>query len=161
MHVTRSRLVTLLGTEADIEAIGRLDFDGDTASAAARLSPHVMIINTDYMMSQVLPVAAEVRARAPQCGIIVVVDPSKPGMLPPRRRPHALSFVAKDAPGAFLVETVRRSAGGEEVVDPRLDIASLAVEKPMNTRELVILGLAAKGTPVAEIANQLCLSRGT
>lgn len=160
-HLMRDQLATLLSREADIEVVGDLDFEDDVAPKSADLWPKVVVINTDYMVSQVLPVVSELKARIPGCSVLMLADPSKRGMLPPRRRARALSFVVKDAPVGLLAEAVRRVARGERVIHPRLEAASLGTEKTVSTRELEVLGLAAQGAPVAEIARRLYLSLGT
>jgi two-component system, NarL family, response regulator DesR len=160
-RLMRKQLATLLAHEADIKVVGDLDFESDVAPRAADLWPQVVVINTDYMVSQVLPTVAELKARIPGCSVLMLADPAKRGMLPPRRRARALSFVVKDAPVGLLAQTIRQVAQGERVIHPRLEAASLGTEKTVSTRELEVLGLAAEGAPVAEIARRLYLSLGT
>jgi two-component system response regulator DesR len=152
---------TLLSAQPDIEVLGTLAFDGDLAMRASELAPNVIVIDTEYMVSQVLPVAAELRAYLPYCALLVLSDPTKRGMLPPRRRAGDLSFLLKDASPALLADSVRRLAAGERVVHPRLQAASLNTERGLSTRELEVLGLAAEGDSVADIADRLYLSGGT
>jgi two-component system response regulator DesR len=152
---------TLLHAQPGIEVVGTLAFDGDLASKAAALAPNVIVHDTEYMVSQVLPIAAELKARIPGCSQLVLCDPTKRGMLPPRRRAGDLSFLLKDASPALLADSVRRLAAGERVVHPRLQAASLNTERGLSTRELVVLGLAAEGDSVADIAGRLYLSNGT
>jgi two-component system response regulator DesR len=154
-------LAALLQKEMDLTVVGDLDFEGDVAARAADLWPAVVVINTDYMVSQVLPLVAELKARNPACFVLILSDPSKRGMLPPRRRARGLSFVVKDAPIPLLAEAIRRVARGERVVHPRLEAAAIGTEKEVSTRELEVLGLAAEGESVAEIARRLYLSLGT
>lgn len=159
-HLPRGDLATLVAAD-DIEIVGHVDFDGDIAAPAAEFCPRVVVINTEYMISQVLPVAGELKSRIPGCSLLMLVDQTKRGMLPPRRRARGLSFLMKDAPAPLLVRTIRQLADGERVVHPRLEAASLSTEKRVSTRELEVLGLAAEGATVAEIANRLYLSDGT
>ncbi|GAA0816599.1 helix-turn-helix transcriptional regulator [Spirilliplanes yamanashiensis] len=156
-----SHVRALLGVEPDIDIVGTLPFDGDLAVRAAELWPKVVVIDTEYMVSQVLPVAAELRARIPGVSMLLLCDPTKRGMLPPRRRAGDLSFLLKDASPALLADSVRRLAGGERIVHPRLQAASLNTERGLSTRELEVLGLAAEGESVADIAHRLYLSGGT
>jgi two-component system response regulator DesR len=160
-QLTRSGLASLLDREEDITVVGDLDFDINVVPVAARLRPHVVVINTEYMVSQVLPVVDELKARNPDCSVLMLSDPSKRGMLPPRRRAHGLSFFVQDMPTPLLAEAIRRVARGERVIHPRLKAASLGTEKVVSTRELEVLGLAAEGESIAEIANRLYLSLGT
>ncbi|MFG1603989.1 DNA-binding response regulator [Actinoplanes sp. NPDC049265] len=151
----------LLNAQADIEVLGTIPFDTDLVGRAATLSPRVIVIDTEYMVSQVLPVAAEVRAALPSCSVLMLCDPSKRGMLPPRRRARDLSFLLKDASETLLADSVRRLAAGERIVHPRLQTASLTTDRELSTRELEVLGLAAEGESVSDIAERLYLSGGT
>ena len=151
----------MLSGQPDIEIVGTVPFGSDHAVEAAGLRPHVIIIDTEYMVSQVLPIAAELRARIPDCPLLMLSDPTTRGMLPPRRRAGDLSFVLRDATPAILADSVRRLAAGERVVHPRLQAASLTAERELSTRELEVLGLAAEGESVAGIAQRLYLSGGT
>jgi two-component system response regulator DesR len=157
----RNGLAKLLSREEDITIVGDLDFESDLATLAGERWPRVVVINTDYMVSQVLPVVAELKARNPACSVLILSDPTKRGMLPPRRRARGVSFLVKDAPVPLLAEAIRRVAQGERVIHPRLEAASLGTEKNVSTRELEVLGLAAEGESVAEIASRLYLSLGT
>jgi two-component system response regulator DesR len=151
----------LLNAQPDIEVVGTLALDNQVAMHAASLAPDVIVIDTEYMVSQILPTAAELRAALPKCSLLVLCDPTKRGMLPPRRHAGYVSFLLKDATGTYLADSVRRLAKGERIVHPRLQAASLNTERELSTRELEVLGLAAEGDSVADIARRLYLSGGT
>lgn len=157
----RTGLARLLNREPGIAVIGPLDIDSNVATLATRAMPHVVMVNTDYMVSQVLPLVAELTARHPHCAVLILSDPTKRGMLPPRRRAHRVSFAVKGTPIPLLADTIRRVAHGERVVDPRLQMATINTEKEVSTREWEVLGLAAQGETVADIARRLYLSLGT
>jgi two-component system response regulator DesR len=156
-----SEAIASLADEPDIAIVGRLAFNNDIAPLAAELWPSVIVINTEYMVSQILPLVAELNARIPAASILVLADPSKRGTLPPRRRARGLSFVVRDISAVLLANAIRRVATGERVIHPRLTAAALGTEKSISTRELEVLGLAAEGAPVEEIAGRLYLSLGT
>jgi two-component system, NarL family, response regulator DesR len=157
----RSKAIAGLAREADIHVVGMVDFSLHISTSAAPFAPHVVVINTEYMLSQILPVVAEFTGEVPSCAILVLTDRDRPGMLPPRRRNTKLSVLLRDSSRSLLADAIRRLAAGEQVIDPRLVIANLRSHKLLNTRELEVLGLAAEGAPVAEIANRLYLSLGT
>ena len=152
---------SMLNAQKDVEVVGLLPLDNELPAKAAALAPTVMVIDTEFMVSQVLPLADEVRARVPGCSLLVLCDPTKPGMLPPRRHGAEVSFLLKDASHTYLVDSVRRLAKGERIVSPQLQTASLNTERDLSTRELTVLGLAAEGDSVADIARRLYLSGGT
>lgn len=160
-HCVGGRLGSLLAREDNLSIVGDLDFETTPASVAAARWPSVVLINTDYMVGQILPFVRELKVAAPACPVLVLSDPSKRGMLPPRRRARELSFMVKGAPIPVLAEALRRVAHGEQIIDPRLEVATIGEDKAVSTRELEILGLAAQGESVADIARRLFLSLGT
>jgi two-component system response regulator DesR len=155
------RLGSLLAREENIALVGDLDFENTSAPSAASVWPDVVLINTDYMVGQILPFVRELKVAAPTCPVLILSDPSKRGMLPPRRRARGVSFLIKGAPIPVLADALRRMAAGEQLMDPRLAIAAIGEEKAVSTRELEVLGLAAQGESVADIARRLFLSLGT
>lgn len=152
---------TFLETEPDMHYVTTLPINADLASRAAQLWPAVIVIDTEYMVSQVLPMADQLHTAIPSCAMLLLCDPSKRGMLPPRRWNGGLNFLLKSAAGSSLAESVRRLAAGERVVSPMLQAASLNTDRGLSTRELEVLGLAAEGESVKEIAGRLYLSGGT
>ena len=157
----RRGLARQLNAETGIVVIGNLDIQDLPMPLARRLWPRVVVVNADMMVSQLLPILDELKAHNPNSATLILSDPSKRGMLPPRRRARELSFLVKGSPAPVLARAIRRIARGERVVDPRLEVASLATGKAVSTRELEILGLAAEGESVADIARRLYLSLGT
>jgi two-component system response regulator DesR len=155
------RLADLLVREGDIAVVGQVDIESDVAESAVQSAPQVVLVDTDYMVSQVLPMVGDLRTRHPGCAVLVLSDPSKRGMLPPRRRAAGMSFLLKGTPVSLLAHAIRRIAAGEQVIDPRLLMASMDTEKEVTTREWEVLGLAAQGESVADIARRLYLSLGT
>jgi two-component system, NarL family, response regulator DesR len=151
----------LLSGQPDLEVVGPLPFDRGLAEASAPLAPQVVVVDTELMVGQVLPLVAEVQARVAGCAVLVLCDPAKPGMLPPRRRGRRVSFLLKEASPAYLADSIRRLAAGERIVHPQLQVASLATQRELSTRELEVLGLAAEGDSVSDIARRLSLSGGT
>jgi two-component system response regulator DesR len=150
-----------LTDQPDFEIVGTLTFGPGLVGRAARLDPKIILLNTEYMVSQVLPVAAELRRRLPSCALLMLCDPCKPGMLPPRRWTGEISFLVKDASETVIADAVRRLAVGERIVHPRLQAASVNLDRGVSTRELEVLGLAADGESVADIASRLYLSGST
>jgi two-component system response regulator DesR len=150
-----------LNAQHDMEVVGLLPLDNTLPAAAARLAPNVIVIDTEFMVSQVLPTAGDLRKRVPSAAVLLLCDPNKRGMLPPRRHGSDISYLLKDLSGEYLADSVRRLAAGERIVHPRLQAASMTTARQLSTRELEVLGLAAEGESVADIARRLYLSGGT
>jgi two-component system response regulator DesR len=162
LRLVRGALAALLSREPDIDVIGDLAVGPGIVQLAIRLRPDVLVINADLTTSLVLPAVAELRAEPSRLAVLILTDLRNPVVLPLAAHDRMLSFLAKDAPPALLADTVRQVADGHRVIDPRIAVASLVeTANPLTTRELEVLGLAAQGTPVPEIADQMYLALGT
>jgi two-component system response regulator DesR len=151
----------LIESKPDMHYVGTLSLDATLVERAAQLWPTVIVFDTEHMVSQLLPFATDLHAAIPSCAMLVLSDPAKRGMLPPRRRAAGLNFLLKGASETLRADSVRRLAAGERVVSPMLQAASLNADRSLSTRELEVLGLAAEGDSVKDIANRLYLSGGT
>jgi len=151
----------LIESKPDMHYVATLPLDGGLVERSVQLWPTVIVFDTEYMVSQLLPFAADLHNAIPSCAMLVLSDPAKRGMLPPRRRAAGLNFLVKGASETLLADSVRRLANGERVVSPMLQAASLNADRSLSTRELEVLGLAAEGESVKDIANRLYLSGGT
>jgi two-component system response regulator DesR len=164
-RVPHGDLNVLLKSHWDIKIVGHVGFDAektsDVAPAVVSTGATVIILNTGYMVSQVLPLVADIRARNRRASALMLIDPEKVGMLPTRRRSAEVSFLDRTASAALIADTIRRLAAGERVVQPRHELGVLTGRRLASTRELEVLALAAEGSSVAEIATRLYLARGT
>jgi two-component system response regulator DesR len=150
----------MLSGQPDIEIVGTVPFGSDHAVEAAGLRPHVIVIDTEYMVSQVLPIAAELRARIPDCPLVMLSDPTKRGMLPPRRRavisasccvtPHPRSWPTPSA--AWPPVSASCIPGCKRRHSPRTGTQHPRARSARVGRE---------GETVAGIAQRLYLSGGT
>jgi two-component system response regulator DesR len=161
MRLVRGGLVALLMRHADIDVVGDFGWDEGIVSQVAELLPDVAVINTETVAGELFSVVADLQAKA-NCAILVLVDPRKPFVLPPRMSTRSLSFLDKDSPPGELAECVGRVAGGGQIVAPPLMVAAVVgAENRLTGRELEVLRLAAEGAAVSEIAQRLYLSLGT
>jgi two-component system, NarL family, response regulator DesR len=162
MRLMRAALIALLKSEADIEVVGELGWDRRIVPLAVKLRTHVVVINTDLMVSRLFPTVCELQAKARRCSVLILADPRKPFMLPWGNHTRTLSILVKDASPGLLSDTIRRMADGERVIDPQVAVSALVgAENVLSSRELEVLEIAAEGAPVSEIAHRLRLALGT
>lgn len=155
-------LVALLSYERDIQVVAAVRSDGDAVAAVSRTRADVAIIDVDMPGRDGFALSRRVHDVAPRCKVLVLTSSVTPGTLRRALEAHAQGLVDKDAPASWLAESIRRVAGGERVVDPKLAIAALETDThTLTQRELEVLRRAAQGESVREIASRLCLSDGT
>lgn len=155
-------LVALLSCERDIQVVACLRTDADVAAAVVRARADVAIVDVDPPGRDGFGLVRRLHEAAPRCKVLILTGTVSPGTLRRALEAHAQGLIDKNAPAPWLAESIRRVAGGERVVDPKLAIAALESESHVLTgRELEVLRRAAQGESVREIASRLCLSDGT
>ncbi|MEV0995302.1 response regulator transcription factor [Nonomuraea sp. NPDC050202] len=162
MNLVRGALVALLAYEEDIEVVAEVD-RGDRILAAARASrPDVAVLDIALPGMDGLDAARELHEKLPECGVLILTGVGTPGLLKKALDAHVRGFMAKDAPSGRLADGIRRVADGERVIDSELAIAAMRpADAPLTPRELDVIGAAADGASVGEIAASLYLAEGT
>ncbi|MEQ4722716.1 hypothetical protein [Nonomuraea sp. B19D2] len=98
----------------------------------------------------------------PKCGVLILTGVGTPGLLKRALDVHVRGFMAKDAPPERLADGIPRVADGEQVIDSELAIAAMRpADAPLTQRELDVIGAAADGASVGEIARVAVPVRGT
>ncbi|MFG3436706.1 DNA-binding response regulator [Nonomuraea sp. NPDC047897] len=162
MHLVRGAIVALLAYEEDIEIVAEVDRGDRVAAAVAASQADVAVLDVALPGKDGLEAAGELHERHPGCGVLILTGVGTPGLLRRALDVHVRGFMAKDAPPHQLADAIRRVARGERVIDSELAIAAMRPEDPpLTARELDVIGAAAGGAPVSEIAASLFLSEGT
>lgn len=160
--LVRGALAALLNLEPDIEVVAQA---GDGTTVAALAEEHrvqVALLDIQMPIMDGLAAATELRAKLPECKVLMVTTFDRPGYLRAAFEAGASGFLVKDTPSSELAAAVRRVHAGGRVVDPGLAAQSLMNgANPLTEREREVLARAQGGTPVAQIAAALVLSVGT
>ncbi|MEV6613029.1 response regulator transcription factor [Streptomyces sp. NPDC051051] len=158
-ELLRSALVELLRSDDTLEVSAmspRADVRDDEV-----LPTDVCVVDGDCFQGPGETQDALFRARHGDL-LVVLTTPRRPGVLRRAFDAGALGLVDKNAPAQRLITAVHTVAKGERFLDAALTVALLeGAVMPLTARELSVLSLAAEGTPMAEIAARLHLSRGT
>ena len=160
--LVRGAIAALLGLEPDIEVVAEVGRGDEVLAAALESRADVALLDVDMPGLDGIAAAAEVRAAAPACRVLMVTTFGRPGYLRRALQAGAGGFVVKDTPARKLADAVRRIHRGLRVVDPALAAETLAHgESPLTGRETDVLRAAAAGGTVAWIARATFLSEGT
>lgn len=158
----RGALALLLGMEADIEVVAQVGAGDAILDAALAHRPDVALLDIELPGKSGLDAAADLRARVPDCRVLILTTFGRPGYLRRALEAGATGFLVKDGPVEELAAAIRRVLAGETVVDPALAAAALSAgPNPLTTRESDALKASADGATVADIAARLHLSEST
>jgi two-component system, NarL family, response regulator DesR len=162
MHMVRGALVALLNLEPDIEVVAEVASGNEIMPTARRYLPDVAVIDIDLPGKDGLTAAAEIHKDLPDCRTLIVTSLGRPGTLRQALSAKVAGFLLKDAPADKLANAIRDVAAGRRVIDGELAFTAWEnTDCPLTQREIEILGMAATGADVVDIAARLFLSAGT
>ncbi|MGW2031842.1 response regulator transcription factor [Streptomyces argyrophylli] len=158
----RGALALLLGMEEDIEVVAQLGSGDGIVDAVLTHRPDVALLDIELPGMSGLDAAAELRAQAPDCRVLILTTFGRPGYLRRALEAGAAGFLVKDGPVEELAAAIRSVLTGRTVVDPALAAAALSAgPNPLTPREREVLTASVDGATVADIAGRLHLSEST
>jgi two-component system, NarL family, response regulator DesR len=158
----RGALAMLLGLEDDIEVVAQVGTGDEVLPAALRAKPDVALLDIEMPGRSGLDAAADLRAKLPDCKVLILTTFGRPGYLRRAMESGASGFLVKDSPVEELADAIRKILAGQQVIDPVLAVAALSAgPNPLTLRERDVLSAAADGATIADIAQRLYLSEST
>jgi two-component system, NarL family, response regulator NreC len=161
--VVRRGLRQVLEADVGLEVVAEAeDLDGARRYVRGH-KPDVLVLDLNMPGGSTLEAIPEIRAEAPDTQIVILTMQNEPAYAREALAAGVMGYVLKEAADTELVEAVRRAAGGDTYLNPRLG-ARLAAEPPpgppdgLSEREVEVLRMIALGHTNAEIAEQLYLS---
>jgi two-component system response regulator DesR len=160
--LVRGALAALLSLEGDIEIVDQVDRGDEVVRHALQHRPDVAVLDIEMPGQDGIEAAAELRRKLPACRVLILTTFGKPGLMRRAMAAGASGFMLKDARAEDLAVAIRRTAGGERVVDPQLAAQALSEgDSPLSPRETAVLAASSDGSSVLEVASRLHLSEGT
>jgi two-component system, NarL family, response regulator NreC len=161
--VVRQGLRMLLDAEPDMEVVAEAGNVADARRYVRGHHPEVLVLDLNMPGESSLEAIPQIRGESPNTAIVVLTMQDEPAFARRALGAGALAYVLKEAADDELVEAVRRAAGGETYLNPRLGarLAAEPTEGPpdeLSEREVEVLRLIALGHTNGEIASQLYLS---
>jgi DNA-binding NarL/FixJ family response regulator len=170
-EVVRRGVADLLQAEGDIEVVGE---SGSAAEATRRipaLRPHVAILDARLPDGSGIDVCRDMRSVDPTIKGLILTSYEDDEALFAAIMAGAAGYVLKQIRGTDLVDTVRRVAAGQSLLDPavtqrvleriRNPVAEPAELRSLTDQERRILEHIAEGLTNREIANRMYLAEKT
>ncbi len=167
--VVRQGLRAYLSLHADIDVCAEAGSAEHSAKLAKELSPDVALV--DLVMPGVNGIEATrmIRGVSPHTRVVILTSSSDDEQVRPALEAGAISYQLKEISGAELVDTVRRSARGEAVLNPKIAAglvrtlrASERTElSSLSIREREVLMLIAEGLTNQSISERLGIGEAT
>ena len=159
----------MLSAEADVSVVGQSGDAHSALDAIARERPDIAIVDLRLPGMNGLAAIKEIRARAPDIGIIVFTMYDNPAYIHESINLGAAGYVLKSASKSDLLRAVRAVFNNgtyfpAEITQPllsRLVQQAKAGDETLTPRELQVLEFLAEGRSSKQIANSLAISEAT
>src|SRR5699024_4438115 len=139
-HLVRGAIAALLGLEEDLEVVAEIGRGDQVVDTVLEHGAAVAVLDIEMPGATGLEVAAELRSRAPDCGVVILTSFGRPGYLRRALAAGARGFLAKDAPVEQLAGAIRRIHEGGRYIDTDLAAAAMVGgESPLTDRETEVL----------------------
>ena len=170
-EIVRRGLRELLESEGDIEVIGESGLAQEAISRIPALRPDVAVLDGRLPDGSGIDVCREVRSQDPSIAALILTSYDDDDALFAAIMAGAAGYVLKQVRGNDLIETVRRVAAGQSMLDPAVTERVLdrlrtgPKEDPalasLTAQERRILELIGKGLTNRQIAEELFLAEKT
>jgi DNA-binding NarL/FixJ family response regulator len=171
-EVVRRGLRELLEAEGDIEVVGESGLARDATRRIPALRPDVAILDGRLPDGSGIDVCRSVRSADPRIAALILTSYDDDEALFSAIMAGAAGYVLKQVRGDDLVDSVRRVADGQSLLDPRAMRAVLErlrgrgrQEDPLvaglSERERQILGLIGRGLTNRQIGEEMYLAEKT
>jgi DNA-binding NarL/FixJ family response regulator len=170
-EVVRRGLRDLLESEGDIEVVGESGLAAEAISRIPALRPDVAILDGRLPDGSGIDVCREIRSIDPRINALILTSYDDDEALFAAILAGASGYVLKQIAGHDLLDTVRRVAAGQSMIDPVLTARVLdrirngapgaAELADLTEREREILTLIAEGLTNRQIGERLFLAEKT
>jgi len=172
-EVVRVGLKTVLEQDPQLAVIGEAATTAAAIAETARLQPDVVLLDLRISGGGGVQACAKILQSCPQVRVLFLTSFSDDEAILAALEAGAHGYVLKEIGSASLIETVKRVAGGESVLDAAITQRVMVLLKNkgaassrskldlLSAQEQRIVGLIAEGMTNKEIAAALALSPKT
>lgn len=169
-YIVRSGLATFIDISPDLEFVGEAANGEQAVQMAARLQPHVILM--DMKMPRVNGVEATraILAAHPQIKIIALTSFKEPDMIQEVLQAGAMGYLLKDVTADELRGAIRNAYAGrptlateavQALVQTKATASSAEIGYDLTEREREVLALMVRGLTNPQMAEELIVSLST
>ncbi|GAB3197213.1 response regulator transcription factor [Nocardioides hungaricus] len=170
-ELTRRGIRDLLHSSGDIEVVGESGLAAEAARCILSLRPDVAILDGRLPDGSGIEVCRVVRSANPGIAALILTSYDDDDALFAAIMAGAAGYLLKQVRGADFVETVRRVAAGQSMLDPAVTAHVLErlrngpprdpVTDQLTPKEHQVLDLIGEGLTNRQIGTRLCLAEKT
>ncbi|MGH7608559.1 MAG: response regulator [Candidatus Dormibacteria bacterium] len=155
--VVRQGLCAMLDIEPDIEVVADAADGAEAVAKTVDSQPDVVLMDVQMAGVDGIEALRRIRHQLPSAKVVMLTTFGHENYVVPSLKAGAQGYLLKDVGRAELVESIRRVAAGESL----LEHTPTAERAPLSRRELEVLQCMAAEMANREIAQRLFLSENT
>ena len=170
-EIVRRGLKELLESEGDIEVVGESGLAQEAARRIPALRPDVAVLDGRLPDGSGIDVCREIRSRNPEIAALILTSYDDDEALFSAIMAGAAGYILKQVKGTDFIDTVRRVAAGQSMLDPAVTAQVLerlrsgpkadpSIEQ-LTAQEQRILELIGEGMTNRQIAGTMYLAEKT
>ncbi|MBT5137877.1 MAG: response regulator transcription factor [Acidimicrobiaceae bacterium] len=168
-EIVRQGIAALLDSEADLTVVGEAGGAADALAGITREIPDVAVLDMRLADGNGLAVCRDIRSNHPEVTCLMLTSFADDQALVEASIAGAAGYVLKQIRGNDLVESIRRVAGGAQLLDTaavrmameRLRASEAGVLDTLTPQERRIFDLIGDGRSNRQIADELFLAEKT
>jgi len=163
-------LATILGTEPEIEVVGKGGSVQEAISSARALQPDVVLLDVHLPDGSGIQAAAAIKKDRPQTQVVILTSDEEESVLRSAVQAGVTGYLSKHESAAQVVQAVRSAARGEALIAPYMLARLLrglrktdepGPATPLTPRELAVLSELSLGHDNEAVARTLTMSPNT
>jgi DNA-binding NarL/FixJ family response regulator len=165
--VVLAGLATIFENEPDIKIVGKATDGAESIDKATELKPDVILMDIFLPRVDGFNAMTAIREKSPNTKIVFLTISQREEDLYKALRLGAQGYLLKTSSAFELVDAVRKSAAGENVLSPALasklvkGFRHMVSEVPLSAREEEVLELLGEGLNNTEVSARLFISEST
>ncbi len=166
----RRGIIALLSRVPDFVIVGEAADGAEGIKLVARHKPDVVLLDLHMPGISGAEAMKAILAQAPETQVVMLTVSEDAEDLMTALRSGAGGYLLKNIDSDFLVDSIRRAAGGDSVISPEMTAKLVrgirgepapSLQPALSPREREILGFLARGASNKEIARDLAVAEST
>lgn len=156
-EIVRVGLSDLIDAEADMQVVGQAGSGPEAVRLVGQLSPDVAVLDVRLGEGNGIAVCRQIRSEHPETACLMLTSFADDQALIDAAEAGAAGYVLKQIRSNDLIESIRKVAGGAQLLDPAM--VRLGAERLRGTEAGMLDGLSPQERRIFDLIGEGCSNR--